>query len=106
MMAGNNYIRIYHECEGRIKKSVPRIIDWHHKALRVMTNSDPEGRDFISYLHSNNGYFCSPWNFEFIFESKLKYAEMRHFDITRTSLDDHVREFQDNQYATLTSQSC
>ena len=23
-------IRIYHECEGRIEKSVPRIAVWHH----------------------------------------------------------------------------
>ena len=24
-------IRIHHECEGGIEKSVPRIIDWHHR---------------------------------------------------------------------------
>ena len=36
-------IRIYHECEGRIEKSVPRITVWHHEACRVMTNSDSEG---------------------------------------------------------------
>ena len=35
-------IRIYHECEGRIEKTVPRISVWHHKACLVMTNSDPE----------------------------------------------------------------
>ena len=50
-------IRIYHECEGRIQKSVPRITDWHHKACRVMTNGDPEGRIFLSYSHMNNGLF-------------------------------------------------
>ena len=32
-------IRIYHECEGRIEKSVSRITVWHHKA------------------HMNNGFF-------------------------------------------------
>ena len=51
------YIRIYHECEGRIEKYVPRIADWHHKAWRVMTNSDPEVRIFLSYPHTNNEFF-------------------------------------------------
>ena len=46
-------IRIDHECEGWIEKSVPRITVWHHEACRVMTNGDPEGR--IPYL--NNGFF-------------------------------------------------
>ena len=55
------YIRIYHECEGRIGKSVPRITVWHHEACRVMTNGDPEGRLFLSYSHTQNGIFsCSP----------------------------------------------
>ena len=31
-------IRIYHECEGRIGKCVPRIAVWHQEACRVMTN--------------------------------------------------------------------
>ena len=48
---GNN-IRIYHECEGRIEQSVPRIAIWHHEACRVMTNGDHEGKIF-----SNNGFF-------------------------------------------------
>ena len=48
-------IRIYHECEGRIEKSVPRIAVWHHKACPVMTNGDPEGQIFLSYPHTNNG---------------------------------------------------
>ena len=25
-------IRIYHECEGRIEKSIPRITVWHQEA--------------------------------------------------------------------------
>ena len=41
-------IRIYHECEGRIEKSVPRFASWHHQACRVMTNGDPEGWVFQS----------------------------------------------------------
>ena len=77
-LAGKKFrgnIRIYHECEGRkeksiprdhrlaslgkskIEKSVPRIAVWHHEACRVMTNGDPEGRIFLSYLHTNNGFF-------------------------------------------------
>ena len=50
-------IRIYHECEGRIEKSAPRIAVWHHEACRVMSNCDPEGRIFLSYPHTNNGFF-------------------------------------------------
>ena len=40
-------IRIYHECEGRIEKSVPGIAVWHYEACRVMTNGDPEGQVFL-----------------------------------------------------------
>ena len=36
-------IKIYHKCEGRIEKSVPRIAIWHHEACRLMANGDPEG---------------------------------------------------------------
>ena len=39
-------IIIYHECEGRIEKSVPRIAVWHREASRVMTNGDSEGLIF------------------------------------------------------------
>ena len=54
-------IRIYHECEGRIEKSVLRIAVGHHEACRVMTNIDLEERIFLSYPHMNNGFFsCSP----------------------------------------------
>ena len=35
-----SYIRIYHDCEGRIEKSVSRIAVWHHEACQVMTNGD------------------------------------------------------------------
>ena len=53
--AGN--IRIHHGCEGRIEKSVLRIAVWHHEACQVMTNVDLEGEIFLSYLHTNNGFF-------------------------------------------------
>ena len=51
-----NNIRIYHGCEGKIEKAVPRIAVWHHEACRVMTNGDPEGRIFLSYPDTNNGF--------------------------------------------------
>ena len=50
-------IRIYHECESRIEKSVLRIANWHHEACRMLTNGDSEGRIFISYPHTNNRFF-------------------------------------------------
>ena len=50
-------MRIFHECEGRIEKSVPRIAVWHHEACRVMTNGDLEGPIFLSHPHRNNGFF-------------------------------------------------
>ena len=50
-------LRIYHECEGRIGISVPRITILNHEACRVMTSGDPEGRIFLSYSHPNNGFF-------------------------------------------------
>ena len=40
-------LRIYHECEDGIEKSVPRITVWHYLACRVMTNSDHEGRIYL-----------------------------------------------------------
>ena len=50
-------IRIYHECEGRKEKSIPRITVWHNEACRVMTNVDSEGRIFLCNPHTNNGFF-------------------------------------------------
>ena len=50
-------VRIYHECEVRMEKSIARIAIWHHEACRVMTNGDPEGRIFLSYPHTKNGFF-------------------------------------------------
>ena len=50
-------MRIYHESEGRIEKSFMMITVRHHEACRVMTNGDPERRIFLSYPHTNNGFF-------------------------------------------------
>ena len=51
---GQKFISIYHECEGGIEKSVPRITYWHHEACGVMTNGDDEGRIFLSHPYTNN----------------------------------------------------
>ena len=50
-------IRIHHECEGGIEKSVPRITDWHHEACRVMTIGDHKGQIFLFHPQTNNGLF-------------------------------------------------
>ena len=50
-------MRVYHECEERIEKSVPRITDWHHEACRVMANVDCERQIFLSHPFTNNGLF-------------------------------------------------
>ena len=44
----NPFIRICHECEGRIEKFIPRVTVWHYEACRVMPNGDPEGLIFSS----------------------------------------------------------
>ena len=84
-------IRIQHECEGRIEKSVPRIAVCHHEACRVMTNGDPEGRIFLFYSHTNNGFFsCSPlflliyflFIYLFILNKLPKVPEYANDDVT------------------------
>ena len=67
LLSGMYIKRIYHECEGRIEKSVPRIVIWHHELPEV-----PE-------------------------YAKIQFHMMMSFNITMTSLDDHVLEFQYNQ---------
>ena len=54
-LGGN--IKIYHECESGIEKSVPRITAWHYEACPVMTTGDREGRIFLSHPHTYNGLF-------------------------------------------------
>ena len=71
--SGVKTIRIYHECEGRIEQYVPNIDVWHHEACRVMTNDDPEGRIFLSYPHTNNGYFLAHHCFYLFIYFKLSF---------------------------------
>ena len=52
-----NQMRIRHEYEGGIEKSVPRITDLHHKACRVMTTNDPEEKIFLYHPKMINRLF-------------------------------------------------
>ena len=95
-----NIVRIYHVCELWRDKSVLRITVWHHEACRVMTNGAPEGQIFASHDHTNSGFFflLNIVYFKISFQKSLYtprciISRCRHFDITMTSLDDHVREF-------------
>ena len=63
-------MRIYHECEGRIEKSVLRMTDWHLKASRLMTKGDREWHIFLSHPHTNNGFFFLLTTKYFIFIGK------------------------------------
>ena len=63
-------IRIYHEYEGRIEKSILRIIVFNHEACRVKPNVDSEGWKFLSYPQANDGIIFLAHQFSFI----LKYA--------------------------------
>ena len=86
------YISIFHECEGWIEKSVPRFTDWHHEACRVMTIGDREGCIFLSYPHTNNGFFfLLTTKYLILFKKDMKrlpenpkYAEMIHGDVPLT----------------------
>ena len=81
-----NHLRIYHECEGRIENSVPRITFWHHEACRVVTNGDPEGRIILSYPHTNNGFFFLLTTVFLLFLNKLpevpEYAKLQFHIMT------------------------
>ena len=68
-------IRIYHECEDRIEKSVPRIAVWHFEACRVMTNGNPERWIFLSYSHMNNGFLVGEPEIQKLEKSGRKVAE-------------------------------
>ena len=52
-----NYVKIEESIMSVIEKSVPRIAIWHNEACRVMSNGDSAGQIFLSYPHTNNGFF-------------------------------------------------
>ena len=45
---------MYHECEGVIEESVPRITVWHCEACLGLQNSDPKEWIFLVHPHLNN----------------------------------------------------
>ena len=54
-------IRILHECQVWIDKSVPRVTFGHHEARRVMPNCDPRDRFVYPYLtRMMDSFSCSP----------------------------------------------
>ena len=69
LVLADETIRIHHECEGWIEKSVPRIAIWHHKTCRVMKNDDHQGWIFVSHPHTNNRFFFV-LTIDFLFENK------------------------------------
>ena len=85
-LVGKN-IRIHHECEGGIEKSVPRTTDWYHEACLVMTNGDGEGQTFISHPHTNNGFFFlittkSPFSNRKTKKKKASRKSWKRWDVT------------------------
>ena len=54
-----NTISIYHECEGGIEKSVPRITDWHHEACKVIRRN---GFFYSILTRIMDSFSCSPLN--------------------------------------------
>ena len=82
-------ISFYHDLEGGIKKSVPRITDWHHEACRVWSNSDHKERGFLYHPHKNNGFFFLLTHFILEntwkrFQENPEFTEMRHGDVILT----------------------
>ena len=66
-------IRIHHEYQGGIEKSVPRITNWHHEACQVMTNGYREGRIFLSHPNTNNGlFFLLTTKYRFLYWKNMK----------------------------------
>ena len=79
-------MRIYHKCEGRIEKSVPRITNWHHEACRFF---------YPTLTLIMDTFSCSPLNTSFILEkcgkdfqkilNTLRCDMVTSFNITMTS---------------------
>ena len=54
-------IRILHECQVWIDKSVPRFTIWHHSASLVMPKCDPRDRFVYPYLtQMMDSFSCMP----------------------------------------------
>ena len=77
-------VRIHHEYEGGIRKSVPRIIVWHYEACRVMTKGNQGGQIFRSHPHTNNEFFfLLTINTTFyVIKGSQKFVNMLKYNIT------------------------
>ena len=67
----------------------------HSLATRGLL-SDSEGQIFLSYPHTNNGFFILAHHCFFFFLFIIRFQKSLN-TLTMTSLDDHVREFKYNQ---------
>ena len=53
-------IRILHECEELIEKSVPRVTVWHHEAPPSDAKRDPRDRFVVQFLkHMIDSFSCT-----------------------------------------------
>ena len=95
-------IRICHECEVWIDKSVPRVTVWHHEALPSDAKQWPEGQICWSIPLTNDRFFflhtflCKSLN-KLQFYLKIRHTPyVRHFVLTSlygalvTCVSDHV----------------
>ena len=106
-------IRIHQECEGRIEKIRPED---HRLASRGLPSDDKRwsrGTDFSIPPHTNNGFFsCSLLNTALYVLKRLPEVPStlrwhmllwRNFNITMTSLYDHMHVFQYDQCTAFAS---
>ena len=84
----NGNIRIHRDCENGIAKSVLRIAVWHHKACRVMTNGDPEGRIFLSHPHTRimGSFSCSPLSISLLLFIFFKKGSQKFLNMLRCDM--------------------
>ena len=101
-------IRIYHEYEGGIEKSVPSITVWHQEACWVMSKDKQwfQGTDW--FIYTNNKLFFlltieiySKMNCQkFLNMLRCNITWWRHW-LNNESFDYHLPEFQYNQCTAL-----
>ena len=74
-------IRIFHECEVRIEKSVRGSLLGITRLCRVMPNSDPEGQSFLSEPNNHERFFSlhtlSSPAFDFIVEVAINESRVK-----------------------------
>ena len=81
-------IRIFHGCEVRIEKSIRGSLFGITRLCRVMPNSDPEGRIFISALNSHGRLFFLHifWSLAFDFNVGVPINESLSYMLTSAIL--------------------